>query len=65
MNAPAIAYLLSDLSQGITGQVVRVDGGALGVMTHPAVSLPMVTNAQWGVASVSGAPMRSPKTWAM
>lgn len=55
VNAPAVAYLLSDLSRGVTGQVVRVDGEALGLMTHPAVAVPMVVNPAWDLASVSAA----------
>jgi hypothetical protein len=55
VNAPAVAYLLSDLSAGITGQIVRVDGAALGLMTHPAVAVPMVVNPAWDLASVSAA----------
>jgi NAD(P)-dependent dehydrogenase (short-subunit alcohol dehydrogenase family) len=53
MNAPAVAYLLSDLSEGVTGQVVRVEGDSLGLMTHPAVSVPMVVDPEWDVVSVS------------
>jgi hypothetical protein len=55
VNAPAVAYLLSDHSAGITGQIVRVDGPALGLMTHPSVAVPMVVNPAWDLASVSAA----------
>jgi NAD(P)-dependent dehydrogenase (short-subunit alcohol dehydrogenase family) len=51
-NAPAVAYLLSDLSVGITGQVVRVDGTQISLMTHPAVSIPMAERRAWDVTSV-------------
>jgi hypothetical protein len=51
-NAPAVAYLLSDLSDGITGQVVRVDGSQISLMTHPAVSVPMADRREWDVPSV-------------
>ena len=54
-NAPAVAFLLSDLSGDVTGQVLRVDGDTLGLMTHPAVSLPMATSPEWDVASVARA----------
>lgn len=53
VNAPVVAYLLSDLSEGVTGQVVRVEGRGLQLMTHPAVSVPEVVVADPDVASVS------------
>jgi NAD(P)-dependent dehydrogenase (short-subunit alcohol dehydrogenase family) len=55
VNAPAVAFLLSDFSAGITGQILRVDGPAMGLMTHPAVAVPMVVNPEWDVASLSAA----------
>lgn len=39
-NAPAVAYLLSDRSQGVNGQILRIDGENLSMVSHPAVVLP-------------------------
>jgi len=54
-NAPAVVYLLSDAAAGITGQVVRVDGEELSLMTHPRVAVPTVRMAEWTVAAVAAA----------
>jgi hypothetical protein len=48
-----VAYFLSDLSAGVTGQVVRVDGDNLQLISHPAVSLPVAVHSGWDVLSVS------------
>lgn len=39
-NAPVVVYLLSELAAGITGQVIRIQGDALNLMTHPAARQP-------------------------
>ncbi len=52
-NAPAVCFLLSDHSLGVTGQVVRVDGNGSGLMTHPAVSVPVAEQPKWDVESVA------------
>ena len=39
-NAPAVCFLLSDQALGITGQVLRIDGQKICLMTHPAMALP-------------------------
>ena len=39
-NAPAVCFLLSDQAVGITGQVLRIDGQTICLMTHPAMVLP-------------------------
>ncbi|MCW3845094.1 SDR family oxidoreductase [Micromonospora yasonensis] len=54
-NAPAVVYLLSDAAAGISGQVVRVDGEELSLMTHPGVALPAVRIPEWTVAAVAEA----------
>jgi NAD(P)-dependent dehydrogenase (short-subunit alcohol dehydrogenase family) len=55
LNAPAVVYLLSDASAGVNGQVVRVDGDQLSLMTHPAVLEPALSRPQWTVESVAAA----------
>jgi NAD(P)-dependent dehydrogenase (short-subunit alcohol dehydrogenase family) len=36
-NVAVIAYLLSDLSEGVNGQVVRIDQQGMSIMSHPAI----------------------------
>lgn len=42
-NAPAVCFLLSDRAAGITGQVLRIDGQSICLMTHPAMCQPTRT----------------------
>lgn len=56
INAPLALYLLSDLSSGITGQVVRQNGRELMLCTHPAILEPVLHSEQpWTVQSISAA----------
>lgn len=54
-NAPVVAYLLSDLSSAVNGQIVRIDGERLALMTHPAVLHPPIECRPWSIAAVSDA----------
>lgn len=54
-NAPAVVYLLSDAAAAINGQVLRIDGRRLALMTHPAVLHPPLERDQWSVQSVQEA----------
>jgi NAD(P)-dependent dehydrogenase (short-subunit alcohol dehydrogenase family) len=54
-NAPAVVYLLSDLSAKVHGQVVRVDGEELSLIRHPAVLGAGVKDPQWTVEAVAAA----------
>ena len=54
-NAPVIAYLLSPQSAPLTGQVVRIDGTRLCLMTHPDVLEPVQTSERWTFAGVAAA----------
>ncbi|HVY86170.1 MAG TPA: SDR family oxidoreductase [Caulobacterales bacterium] len=54
-NAPAICYLLSDASAGVHGQVVRIDGGVLALMTHPAIIAPVLQRTEWSIDAVAEA----------
>jgi len=54
-NAPLMIYLLSDRSASVNGQVVRMDGKTLSLMTHPAVLQPGVSRNGWTVQEVESA----------
>jgi hypothetical protein len=54
-NAPAVIYLLSDAAAGVNGQIVRIDGDELSLMTHPGVVEPTQRIPQWTPASVAHA----------
>jgi NAD(P)-dependent dehydrogenase (short-subunit alcohol dehydrogenase family) len=54
-NSPLVIYLLSDLAKGVNGQVVRVQGAAMNLMTHPAVLHPGVESPEWTVSAVARA----------
>jgi len=54
-NAPAVVYLLSDLSAGVHGQVVRIDGEELSLIRHPAVLGDGLQDPQWTVETVAAA----------
>jgi NAD(P)-dependent dehydrogenase (short-subunit alcohol dehydrogenase family) len=54
-NAPAVVYLLSDASAAVNGQVVRIDGDELSLMSHPTVLGKGLRNPQWTVEDVARA----------
>lgn len=54
-NAPVICYLLSDAAAAIHGQVVRIDGGVLALMTHPAIIAPVLRRDVWTADAVAEA----------
>jgi len=54
-HAPAVVYLLSPLSAGIHGQVVRINGDELSLIAHPAVLGRGPRDPQWTVESVAAA----------
>lgn len=55
-NAPVVIYLLSDLSKGINGQVVRLaNGRELHLMTHPQVLDQPLTRETWTLQDVEAA----------
>jgi len=55
LNAPLVVYLLSDLSVGVTGQVVRLNGSELMLGTHPANLDPLLTRHDWTVEAIAEA----------
>jgi NAD(P)-dependent dehydrogenase (short-subunit alcohol dehydrogenase family) len=54
-NSPVVEYLLSDLSVGVNGQLVRIDKGELQLHTHPALLIPPVVRADWTAQAVADA----------
>jgi len=54
VNAPAAAFLLSDHSIGINGQLVRIAGNELSFVTHPMIAEP-VLQGNWDDASLQRA----------
>ena len=54
-NAPVVVFLLSDHALGVHGQVLRLDGGRLSLMTHPAVLHPPIQHSSWTVEDVRAA----------
>lgn len=54
-NSPVMEYLLSDLSAGVNGQLVRIDKGELQLYTHPALLVPSVVRDKWTAELVARA----------
>ena len=55
-NAPVVVYLLSDAAMGVTGQIVRIEGKQLSLVSHPGVALPILEReAGWDIASITDA----------
>lgn len=54
-NAPPVVFLLSDAARGVNGQILRIQDGELGLMTHPALRHPGAHDASWTVAKVAEA----------
>jgi NAD(P)-dependent dehydrogenase (short-subunit alcohol dehydrogenase family) len=54
-NSPIVIYLLSDLATAVNGQMVRVQGSAMNLMTHPAALNPGVKCDNWTVRAVASA----------
>jgi len=54
VNAPVIAFLLSDRSAGINGQIVRIAGDELSFVTHPLIAKP-VLKGRWDDDAVADA----------
>jgi NAD(P)-dependent dehydrogenase (short-subunit alcohol dehydrogenase family) len=54
-NSPVVEYLLSDLSAGVTGQIIRIDREQLHIYAHPALLLPPVVRQQWSAETIAEA----------
>jgi NAD(P)-dependent dehydrogenase (short-subunit alcohol dehydrogenase family) len=44
---PLVNFLLSDLSENISGQVIRISGQTISVMSHPTLIHPAITREAW------------------
>lgn len=53
--APLVLFLLSDRSEGITGQVVRCNGRDLHVIGQPYLKQPILARDNWDTTSVEAA----------
>ena len=53
--APLVTYLLSDLSAGITGQVLRLADGHLHAVRQPAIIRPVLHRETWTVEEIAAA----------
>jgi NAD(P)-dependent dehydrogenase (short-subunit alcohol dehydrogenase family) len=53
--APLITYLLSDLAEGITGQLIRCTGDQLHIVRQPAIKEPVLRCAGWGTEDIAAA----------
>ena len=53
-NAATACYLLSDAASGVNGQVVRIDGRNLSLVSHPGVALPTL-EGEWTIDAVAKA----------
>jgi len=51
--APAVVYLLSRLSEPLTGQVVALMGGRLGLMSHPRLLDRIDEREQWTAREIA------------
>ena len=54
-NAPAVVFLLSDAAAAVHGQVVRIDGDELSLISHPSVLGEGLRDPEWTVAGVAAA----------
>jgi NAD(P)-dependent dehydrogenase (short-subunit alcohol dehydrogenase family) len=52
VNAPVVAYLLSEWSRDLQGQVVRIDGQELSFVGHPSIVSPVVRRERWSFEDV-------------
>jgi NAD(P)-dependent dehydrogenase (short-subunit alcohol dehydrogenase family) len=53
--APLVTYLLSDLSAGVTGQLIRFRGDLLHIVRQPAIKVPGIEREKWEVADIAAA----------
>jgi NAD(P)-dependent dehydrogenase (short-subunit alcohol dehydrogenase family) len=54
-NVAPVLYLLSDRSTHINGQIIRIAGKRLSLMSHPANRAPILERDEWSLESVTQA----------
>jgi NAD(P)-dependent dehydrogenase (short-subunit alcohol dehydrogenase family) len=52
---PLVSFLLSDLSRDLNGQVIRMSGRELSVMSHPWETQRSMTRDEWSMADIAQA----------
>jgi len=52
VNAPVVAFLLSDAARDVNGQIVRIEGRQLSLVVHPGVAAPVLENDAWTIERV-------------
>ncbi len=55
VNSPTVLFLLSDRSRGVTGQMIRIIGDKLSLMTHPANIAPVLQRDDWSIDTIAAA----------
>ncbi len=55
VNVPPVLFLISDRSKGINGQIIRIAGKGLSILTHPAIRSPVLERDEWTLDSVAEA----------
>ncbi|WP_433260938.1 SDR family NAD(P)-dependent oxidoreductase [Actinosynnema sp. CS-041913] len=53
--APIVSYLLSDLSSGVTGQLIRFTAAKLHIVSHHSAKDPVLRNDGWDVHDIAEA----------
>ncbi|HEX4101093.1 MAG TPA: SDR family oxidoreductase [Pseudonocardiaceae bacterium] len=53
--APLVTYLLSDLADGITGQLIRCTGDKLHIVRQPAIKEPVLRCTGWDTEDIAAA----------
>lgn len=53
VNAPVVSYLVSDRSKHLNGQIIRIDGDELAVVSRPSIIRPTAASPQWTVDSIA------------
>lgn len=54
-NAPVVCFLLADAAQGVNGQIVRIEGRQLSLLSHPGVALPILERDEWTFDAIDAA----------
>lgn len=54
-NAPAVCFLLSDLSAHVHGQVLRSEGRQMALVAHPLIRLPVIERDAWSEEAIAEA----------
>ena len=53
--APMVTFLLSDLAEGVTGQIVRMTGRTINLVDHPSNAAPVEESEAWTEPTIAAA----------